>query len=393
MPLKEGGTDLDQFKENFIESLRQELVDRVAAQLSPVAAQYHYSEVALETRIKWRPTVLLLGNYSSGKSTLINELLGAEVQATGQAPTDDSFTVICQADSGEEERDGQVLLHDDQYPFETLRKHGERFAAHFRLKKVHSEFLADLALIDTPGMLDSSAEKDRGYDYQEVIGDLAQIADLILVMFDPHKAGTVREAHTSLRDTIPKHTFEDRVIFVLNRIDECQSLDDMLRVYGTLCWNLSQITGRKDIPMIYLTHAPGHHAAAPGAQEFMPHLKNQREELKRKILQAPRYRLDHMASYIETHGERLAHYLEGLHSYARAKMVFRLKFFVVSLVLAVVAGLGTWLTFEHHDSLQGTPEMVRFGTTLGIAAQPCYFSLFFVRGSSYVCFTAASLIV
>ena len=55
-------------------------------------------------------------------------------------------------------------------------------------------------------------------------------------------------AVASLRDTLPARTFEDRVIFVLNRIDECASMMDLLRVYGTLCWNLSQITGRKDIP-------------------------------------------------------------------------------------------------------------------------------------------------
>ena len=88
-----------------------------------------------------------------------------------------------------------------------------------------------------------------------MVGDLAEIADLILILFDPHKAGTIREAYTSIRDTLPKSTFEDRIMFVLNRIDECVSLKDLLRVYGTLCWNLSQITGRKDIPAIYLTYS------------------------------------------------------------------------------------------------------------------------------------------
>ena len=41
--------------------------------------------------------------------------------------------------------------------------------AHFRLKKVNSTFLEQLAIIDTPGMLDSVSERDRGYNYQEVI--------------------------------------------------------------------------------------------------------------------------------------------------------------------------------------------------------------------------------
>jgi len=198
------------FRQNFVDSLRGELVALVAKGLTPIATRHGYSEVPLEASIKWRPLVLVLGNYSSGKSTLINELLSAEIQATGQSPTDDSFTVLTHG-GGEvgpggaeltEERDGAALLNDPEYPFEGLRRHGSRFAAHFRLKKVNSPFLRDLAIIDTPGMLDSFAEKGRGYDYQEVLGDLARMADLVLVLFDPHKAGTVREAYASLRETL-----------------------------------------------------------------------------------------------------------------------------------------------------------------------------------------------
>jgi GTPase SAR1 family protein len=310
------------YRDNYITALRKELLDLVADRLTPVALRYGYSEVPLETNIKWRPQVLVLGNYSSGKSTLINELLGAPIQATGQAPTDDSFTVITfDAQDGPirvtEERDGRFLLADPEYPFESLRKHGHRFASHFRLKKVNSPFLKNLALIDTPGMLDSVAERDRGYNYQQVIGDLAHIADLVLMLFDPHNPGTVREVYNSLRDTLPARTFEDRVIFVLNRIDACTSLVDLLRVYGTLCWNLSQMTGRKDIPSIrltYSTRAAGEHSGSGGPPRhgYLQYLDNQREELRRAILEAPRYRLDHLAAFVETHGERLAHLLEEI---------------------------------------------------------------------------------
>ena len=120
------------YRQNYINSLRTELVKMVSDHLSPAALHYGYSDVPLETNIKWRPLVLVLGNYSSGKSTLINEFLGADIQATGQAPTDDSFTVITYDDSAStaenvrvvEERDGKFLLHDPEYPFETMRKHG-----------------------------------------------------------------------------------------------------------------------------------------------------------------------------------------------------------------------------------------------------------------------------
>ena len=353
------------YRENYINSLRTEMVDLVRTYLSPVALKYGYSDVPLETTIKWRPMVLILGNYSSGKSTLINEFLGVDIQAVGQAPTDDSFTIITFDENASEEdpikttevRDGKFLLNDPEYPFEILKKHGHRFASHFRLKKVNSPFLRNLALIDTPGMLDSITERDRGYNYQDVIGDLAQLADLVLVLFDPHKAGTVREAHTSLRETISTRTFEDRVLFVLNRIDECASLADLLQVYGTLCWNLSQITGRKDIPTINLTYslraATAVQTRNPEATSFLYHLQNQRKMLKEAVLEAPQKRLDNLASFIETHSERLDHFLEALINYRTRLRKLRFRFWAAGVSASIIAGLlaiagaATLDRFEH----------------------------------------------
>jgi EH domain-containing protein 1 len=137
------------YRDNYITALRTELLEMVSEQLTPVAMRYGYSEVPLETNIKWRPQVLVLGNYSSGKSTLINEFLGMDVQGTGQAPTDDSFTFITHDENEPDDapvrvtdqRDGKFLLNDPEYPFETLKKHGQRFASHFKLKKVNARFL------------------------------------------------------------------------------------------------------------------------------------------------------------------------------------------------------------------------------------------------------------
>lgn len=363
------------YRENYINSLRAEMVATVEKNLTPVAKQYGYSDVPLESTIKWRPMVLILGNYSSGKSTLINEFLGADIQAIGQAPTDDSFTIITYGDSADDneeirvtqERDGKFLLNDPDYPFEILKKHGQRFAAHFRLKKVNSPFLKNLALIDTPGMLDSITERDRGYDYQEVIGDLAQLADLVLVLFDPHKAGTVRESHTSLRETISARTYEDRVLFVLNRIDECASLSDLLQVYGTLCWNLSQITGRKDIPSILLTYSS---CAAKNSNThdedrgFLYNLENQRQKLKTSVLEAPRYRLDNLATFVETHAERLDHFLEAILSYRKRLRHFNIRFGLIGMIISLIAGTAAIFTGVSTGLLGGFYDPIAIGSTI-----------------------------
>ena len=49
-------------RENYIETLRSELLDLVEEHLTPVALRYGYSEVPLESNIKWRPLVLVPGN-------------------------------------------------------------------------------------------------------------------------------------------------------------------------------------------------------------------------------------------------------------------------------------------------------------------------------------------
>lgn len=373
------------YRETYIASFQAELVQIVANHLTPAALRYGYSETPLEINIKWRPQILIIGNYSSGKSTLINELVGTKIQATGQAPTDDSFTVITYNDNEDEEslpagsakkirvieeRDGKVLLNDPEYPFESLKKHGERFASHFRLKKVNSDFLKNLAIIDTPGMLDSVSEKDRGYNYQEVIGSLAEIADLVIVLFDPHKAGTVREAHTSLRDILPARTFEDRILFVLNRVDECSSLTDLLRVYGTLCWNLSQITGRKDIPMIHLTYSP--YSTGDTLDDlkkdklYLRYLENQREELKKAILHTPYRRLDHLAAFIETHSERLSHLLEALIAYRKKRLSFRIRQAVFGFLAGLLGGTGS-IAIMMMNNTSADQQMI-FATGGGIAS-------------------------
>ncbi|MCK5069956.1 MAG: dynamin family protein, partial [Desulfocapsa sp.] len=74
--------------------LQTEIQNRVNKKIAPLFSKYDMDFSSLESSMKWKPIVLIIGNYSSGKSTLINELIGADIQRTGQAPTDDAFTVI-----------------------------------------------------------------------------------------------------------------------------------------------------------------------------------------------------------------------------------------------------------------------------------------------------------
>lgn len=292
------------------QDVRRQLEDLLSNEVAPIARRYRYDALGAPMQTQWKPIVLVIGNYSSGKSTLINELLGAPVQRTGQAPTDDCFTVLVGPDGGYnparptevvEETPGHTVVNDLSLPFSGFKQFGSRFISHFVLKRINTPALENLAIIDSPGMLDSVTELDRGYDYQKVIGRLAELADLVVLVFDPHRAGTIKETYVSIRSTLPQATSEDRVVFVMNRIDECKNLSDLLRCYGVLCWNLSQMTGRKDIPRIFLTYSPTLSQGTGGFGE----LARERDELVEKIAQAPRLQVSHLLGAVDNHLHKL----------------------------------------------------------------------------------------
>ena len=277
--------------------LQREISKRVHNKLFPLLEEYHLGTLELESVLKWKPVVLILGNYSSGKSTLVNEILGEDIQRTGQAPTDDSFTVLTAPNQNEQAGmvPGATLVNDELLPFTAFKAYGDQLVSHLLMKLIDYEVLENLAIIDTPGMLDSVTEKGRGYDFPAVVGEFAKLADLVVLMFDPHKAGTIKETYTTIRSTLPETSEEDRILFVMSRIDECDNLSDLIRSYGTLCWNLSQMTGRKDIPRIYLTFAPEVARDTNGLDIWM----EERAQLKERIFSTPELKISHILHLVD----------------------------------------------------------------------------------------------
>ena len=279
------------------QKLQRDIEKRVRGKLFPLFKEYRLDTGGLEAVLKWKPIVLLLGNYSSGKSTLVNELLERDIQLTGQSPTDDSFTVLTAP--GLEEQEGLIpgatLVNDDSLPFSIMKSYGDKLVSHFQMKQLDLKILENLAIVDTPGMLDSVTEKGRGYNYDGVVGEFARLADLVVLMFDPHKAGTIKETYTTIRNTLPVTSEEDRIVFVMSRVDECENPGDLMRSYGTLCWNLSQMTGRKDIPRIFLTFAPSASRHASVGDAWI----DERSELKKKILGAPELKISHILHLVD----------------------------------------------------------------------------------------------
>lgn len=313
--------------------LQKQLQTKVKKKLEPLFARYKMDFGGIDSTLKWKPIVLIIGNYSSGKSTLINELVGKNIQRTGQAPTDDSFTIITSEPGlGNIETPGSTLVNDDNMPFVHFKGFGEKLISHICMKQVDSPDLENMAIIDSPGMIDATSEFDRGYDYMKVLGEFAKMADLIVLMFDSHKAGTIKESYEVIRNTLPEKSGEHRIIFVMSRIDECDNLSDFTRSYGTLCWNMSQMTGRKDIPHIYLTYAPSVVDPSSVADGW----PQERDELIEKIKRAPGFRINHILEDIDRQVNEVQIVAEAVNEFLRRATKVYWKFTKITVGVALL---------------------------------------------------------
>ena len=100
--------------------------------LLPLETQYHFHEFHSppldDADFNSKPMVLLVGQYSTGKTTLIRYLLEHEFPGMriGPEPTTDSFIVVSY---GEEEGfiPGHALVVDQNKPFRALKTFGNAF--------------------------------------------------------------------------------------------------------------------------------------------------------------------------------------------------------------------------------------------------------------------------
>jgi GTPase SAR1 family protein len=193
------------------------------------------------------PTVLVIGNHSSGKSTFINSLLGKGVQETGIAPTDDCFTVLERHQVDQQEDGPTVMGCPENRPFAELRKFGQIFSGHLRRKRVvlpdDSLMPFGLQIVDTPGMIDlpasDSSFRGRGYNFVDVARWWAKRSDLVLLLFDPDKPGTTGETLEVLTESL--QGLDHKLMIVLNKVDKLDNSADFARAYGALGWALSKV--------------------------------------------------------------------------------------------------------------------------------------------------------
>jgi len=204
----------------------------------------------LDSELAAKPTVLLIGQYSTGKTTFIRNLIGMDYPEIhiGPEPTTDRFIAVVH---GHETKviKGNALTGVNELPFSGLSTFGSSFLNKFSAAVVPAPLLKDINIIDTPGVLSGEKQRtSRGYDFAKVSRWFAERSDLILLLFDCSKLDISDEFKSVIEELQPH---EDKVHCVLNKADQLDQ-ESLMRVYGALLWSMGRIFKGAEVARIYV---------------------------------------------------------------------------------------------------------------------------------------------
>ncbi|MEA2028762.1 MAG: dynamin family protein [Campylobacterota bacterium] len=192
------------------------------------------------SHISWWPMISILGTFSAGKSTFINNYVGQSIQESGNQAIDDKFTVVCYGNNEEPTTlPGLALDADPRFPFYNISEEvnkvdpgeGNRVNLYLQLKTLKSEKLKGKILIDSPGF-DADSQRDG---ILKITDHIVDMSDLVLIFFDARhpEPGAMRDTLNHLVSTTMAHRDANKVLYILNQIDTTAKEDNLEDVIGS----------------------------------------------------------------------------------------------------------------------------------------------------------------
>jgi len=185
------------------------------------------------TSIPWWPLVSVLGTFSAGKSSFINNFLGDKLQLTGNQAVDDKFTVITYSNNKESRvLPGVALNADPRFPFYQMSDEidkvasgeGRRIDSYLQMKTSGSDKVSGKIIIDSPGF-DADDQRNAILRLTDHIVDLS---DLVLVFFDARhpEPGAMHDTLDHLVANTINRSDSEKFLYILNQIDSAAQEDN-----------------------------------------------------------------------------------------------------------------------------------------------------------------------
>ncbi|ENN74083.1 EH domain-containing protein 3 isoform X2 [Dendroctonus ponderosae] len=244
----------DNNKQEVYNNVIEGLKDIYKNKLLPLEEHYNFHEFHSpkleDSDFDAKPMILLVGQYSTGKTTFIKYLLEREFPGIriGPEPTTDRFIAVMY-DEKEGIIPGNALVVDPKRQFRPLSKFGNSFLNRLQCSLVKSPVLQNISIVDTPGILSGEKQRvDRGYDFTGVLEWFAERVDRIILLFDAHKLDISDEFRRSI-EALRGH--DDKIRIVLNKADMIDH-QQLMRVYGALMWSLGKVLQTPEVARVYI---------------------------------------------------------------------------------------------------------------------------------------------
>ncbi|KRT79319.1 HLH domain-containing protein [Oryctes borbonicus] len=244
----------DNNKQEVYGTVVQGLKDIYKNKLLPLETHYQFhdfhSPQLEDSDFDAKPMILLVGQYSTGKTTFIKYLLERDFPGIriGPEPTTDRFIAVMYDDK-EGIIPGNALVVDPKRQFRPLSKFGNAFLNRFQCSLVNSPVLKNISIVDTPGILSGEKQRvDRGYDFTGVLEWFAERVDRIILLFDAHKLDISDEFRRSI-EALRGH--DDKIRIALNKADMIDH-QQLMRVYGALMWSLGKVLQTPEVARVYI---------------------------------------------------------------------------------------------------------------------------------------------
>lgn len=230
------------------------LKEMYKTKLFPLEKEYKYGEFHSpylnSGDFDAKPMVLLIGQYSTGKTTFIRYLLERDFPGIriGPEPTTDRFMAIMHGPH-DQTTPGNALAVDPARQFRALQQFGNALLSRLEGSFLPSSVLESITLVDTPGILSGEKQRlHRGYDFEAVIEWFADRSDMIVLLFDAHKLD-ISDEFQRVINTIKRN--QEKIRIVLNKADMVTT-QQLMRVYGALMWSLGKVMNTPEVVRVYI---------------------------------------------------------------------------------------------------------------------------------------------
>ncbi|MDP5055198.1 MAG: dynamin family protein [Congregibacter sp.] len=342
-------------------------LDKVARKLG-----LQSTEESFANQVSWWPVISVLGTFSAGKSTFMNQYVGMDLQRTGNQAVDDKFTVICFGQGDGVSLPGLALDSDPRFPFYQISKsieavadgEGRRVDSYLQLKTVPAEPLRGKIFIDSPGF---DADQQRSSTLL-ITDHIIDLSDLVLVFFDARhpEPGAMGDTLQHLVANTVQRPDSSKFLYILNQMDNTAREDNPEEVVAAWQRALAQhglTAGR--FYRIYARDA----SLSFDNDEVRARMERKRDEdladIESRIQQVEVERAYRVVGVLEKTAKHISEVLMPRLTEARRRWRRRTLWLSVPVFLLLAAAFIGWsVTGGHWDGLRLTPV-----ANLGVAQQ------------------------